>query len=430
MDDISGELFYIECHPFVTQNKDSSKSKENPEPFSKSQLRRSTRGKFLRLIRRRESKRRSKKAFKTQDTSDNNTSKVKFQDFQEGEEKEVLLEIDADNRHNLSSDVSLAESLLGLNVSTLSDGYRVMIAGFSIDSKAKNERNIKIGDWLKSINNIEVNYKNLDDILQKYINRNEVLLKLQRVAGIEVTKDPPINELNNESLFVRELINISKTDENQALMQDLCKHPVGVVYINTEKLSETNTDNDDVIYCFPRPQQKNVLCNARGMFLTIHHLLKDVTNSYPKTTSFTYKNRLCNVAYTLFDKNLLLFMLPDNKATIKEIELIKEELIRFIQFSYETIDKCFTQLTTLNQIDHFFIRFFIRILNNGQWTTTQDFTEMHITKLMETSAPNFEEILSAAKTLTLPYEAQMQIDDALAELEASDYRDWVRYYFN
>lgn len=125
-----------------------------------------------------------------------NTQKVKFQDFQEGEEKEVTLEIDRANRYNLSSDKSLAESLLGLIISTLSDGNRVMIAGklfawplkkfwntesfpgFSYDSKAKNERNIKIGDWLKSINNIEVNVHNLDDSLQKFINHDEVIYKL------------------------------------------------------------------------------------------------------------------------------------------------------------------------------------------------------------------------------------------------------------
>ncbi|KAJ8970257.1 hypothetical protein NQ317_018119 [Molorchus minor] len=233
VEDISGELLYIECHPFVTQNKES-KLKKNVEPFSKSQMRRSTRGKFLRLIRRRE---KVKKAKKPAIICDSNTSKVKFQDFQEGEEKEVMLDIDAENRHNLSSDKSLAESLLGLIVSTLSDGNRVMIAGFSYDSKAKNERNIKIGDWLKSINNIEVNVHNLDDILQKFINRNDVLLKLQRVAGVEVTKDPPINELNNESNFVRELLN-TKPDDKQLLLQIFHEHPVGIVYLNTEKMSE------------------------------------------------------------------------------------------------------------------------------------------------------------------------------------------------
>lgn len=52
--------------------------------------------------------------------------------------------------------------------------FPVLFTGFSYDSKARHDRNIKIGDWLKTINNIEVNVNNLDDILQKFINHNEV----------------------------------------------------------------------------------------------------------------------------------------------------------------------------------------------------------------------------------------------------------------
>lgn len=339
-----------------------------------------------------------------------------------------MLDIDVENRHNLSSDKSLAESLLGLIVSTLSDGNRVMIAGFSYDSKAKHERNIKIGDWLKSINNIEVNVQNLDDILQKFINRDDVLLKLQRVAGIEVTKEPPINELNNESNFVRELLNF-KSEDDQMLLQTLCKHPVGIVYIDIEKLNENNQENEDIIYCFPRPLKKNILCISRGMYITLNHLLNDVTKTTPNTTTIKYRDSLAHVVYTPFDKNLLLFMLPDNRASLLEILSINNELIRLLQFSYETVNSCFTKEQYLTQVDHFFSRFFARVLSSGLWATAQQFVELEnlSTKSLEVSPCQFEDNFPFATTLSLPDEAQMQIDDALAELEASDYREWVRH---
>ncbi|XP_023014515.2 inturned planar cell polarity protein [Leptinotarsa decemlineata] len=422
VDDFTGELLYIECHPFVVQNNRESKSKTPPEPLARSQLRRSTRGKFLRLLRRRESKRRSKKNQKLVDVNELNTSKVKFQDFQEGEEKEVMLEIDSENRHNLSSDKSLAESLLGLIVSTLSDGNRVMIAGFSYDSKAKQERNIKIGDWLKSINNIEVNVHNLDDILQKFINRDDVLLKLQRVAGIEVTKDPPINELNIESDFVRELLN-SKSDIEDSLLEALCKYSAGIVYVDTEKLSETNQNNEDVIYCFPKPIQKNVLCQSRGMFITLNHLLEEMTATKPKVSSMKCNGHSTHVVYTNFNKNLLLFMLPNYRAKKEEIILMNNEIIRHLQFCYETVDKSFSSEQHLSQIDHFFMRFFTRTLSSRPWTTMQEFSLLQNLGLEEGSF-QFEEVMTVAQTLCLPDEAQVQIDDALSELEASDYRDW------
>lgn len=41
---------------------------------------------------------------------------------------------------------------------------------------------------------------------------------------------------------------------------------------------------------------------------------------------------------------------------------------------------------------------------------------------------NFETILSAAQLIRLPKEAHIQIDSALNEMEAMDYRDWVRIH--
>lgn len=61
VDETTGELLYIDCLPHVTQNNTSEVAVKFPQPFVKSAAaRQSTRSKFLRLIRRRESKRRSK----------------------------------------------------------------------------------------------------------------------------------------------------------------------------------------------------------------------------------------------------------------------------------------------------------------------------------------------------------------------------------
>lgn len=334
--------------------------------------------------------------------------------------------MDTENRHNLSSDKSLAESLLGLIVSTLSDGSRVMIAGFSYDSKAKHEKNIKIGDWLKSINNIEVNVQNLDDILQKFINKDSVFLKLQRVAGVEVTKDPPINELNNESNFVKELLNF-KLDDEQLFLLNLRKHPVGILFINTDNLNENNQDNEDVIYCFPRPLQKNILCSSRGMYITLNHLLDDITKTKPITSTINNKGRLAYIVYSNFNKYLLLLMLPADQASLSEIVKINDELTRVLEFMYKTMEKSFIPQNHA-QLDQFFSKFFARCLNGGAWITAKEFIESQDSceVVSDVSKCQFESVLPMAPLLILPDEAQMQIDDALTELEASDYREWVK----
>lgn len=78
IDESTGELLYIDCLPHVTQNTTES-SPKSTTAFVKSPARQSTRSKFLRLIRRRESKRRSKHWQSGQIGVDNVTSKVKFQ---------------------------------------------------------------------------------------------------------------------------------------------------------------------------------------------------------------------------------------------------------------------------------------------------------------------------------------------------------------
>lgn len=420
--DVTGELLFVDCHPFVTQNNvDNTKHKEPLQPFSKDQLRRSTRGKFLRLIRRRESQRHSRRYQKSQDALDSSTTKVKFHDSQEGEEKEVILKISDSCRK--SDQGALSELLLGVNVGTLSDGSRVMIAGFVPDGEAKHEKNIKIGDWLKSINNIPVTYQNLNSVLDKMRDKHEVLLKLQRVAGVEVTKDPPINELNCQSRFVRELVNFNKDDE-QALLDKLRQLPVGVVYLNTDKLSETSAEFEDVVYCYPRPPQKSLLCQSRGIFITLNHLIHDVTKTTPHASSFFHKDQLCHLTYTNSDSKLLLFMFPDCCASLREALLLSKEIIRMFAFLYETLDKCFTLEA---QLDDFFARFFTRLLNGQAWTTSDTIINRNFQETpSQTCSRQFEEVLPAAPTLHLPNGAYMQVDDALTELEASDYREWVQ----
>lgn len=174
INDTTGELLYIDCLPFVTQTNSDQQVKKTVE-LSKSQLRQSTRSKFLRLIRRRESKRRSKRFTKNHDSADaSGANKVTFQDCQEGEEREVVIRVNHEGTYKLGRRGSIIESMLGLNIGTLSDGNRVMIAGFMPHSEAKNEKNIKIGDWLKSINNYEVFYDNINSVLEKLKDQSEV----------------------------------------------------------------------------------------------------------------------------------------------------------------------------------------------------------------------------------------------------------------
>lgn len=415
---------YIDCHPFVKQSQTADNEKST-NPFVKNQLRQSTRNKFLKLLRRRDSKRRSKRSRSLESSQDSSSmGKVTFQDHENGEIKEIYVYLNKETSSKYGRRTTLAESLLGISISSFPNSNRIMIAGFTTFPEQKTEKSIKIGDWLKSVDDIEVNVNNINAILEQCSHNNEVKLQLQRVAGIEVTKDPPLNELKNQSSFVYKLLNFD--DEEQASMTDmLCKAPVGVLFINTENLSEDGPEYEGVIYCYPKPYNKNVLCLSRGIFITLNHLLNEITKAKPLQSSFICKGVLTHVTYNSFNEKLLLIMAPDCCVSASEMKLLTSELIRMLEFMYQTLEKSFQ--TNETAIDHFFARFFHRILNHGDWSSTDTKIPLQETLLMSqhSNFHHFEESLPAASFIPLSNEAQMQIDDALIELEASDYRDWV-----
>lgn len=49
-----------------------------------------------------------------------------------------------------------------------------MVAGFIPDGEAMKNKNIKIGDWLRSINSNNVTWQNLDQILSEIITPSSV----------------------------------------------------------------------------------------------------------------------------------------------------------------------------------------------------------------------------------------------------------------
>lgn len=53
--------------------------------------------------------------------------------------------------------------------------------------------------------------------------------------------------------------------------------PFWVVYVTQEGLTEGGPTDQGVVYLFPR--QDNTLCSVRGAFLTLHHLVPELTTS-------------------------------------------------------------------------------------------------------------------------------------------------------
>lgn len=91
------------------------------------------------------------------------------------------------------------------------------------------------------------------------------------------------------------------------------------------------------------------------MYITLNHLLQDLTDNKPRTSSVLFKDKLAHIVYTQFDNYLLLLMLPDMCVTIKEVLQMNQELIRYLEFIFESVNRCFIQ--DVKQLDSLLLRY-------------------------------------------------------------------------
>lgn len=82
-----------------------------------------------------------------------------------GEKYTVSLWIDPEKRHKLGRRATVVEAYLGIIPQINPVQSKITIAGFVPDGEALKNKEIKLGDWLLSINSNNVNCQNIDDIL-------------------------------------------------------------------------------------------------------------------------------------------------------------------------------------------------------------------------------------------------------------------------
>lgn len=184
-----------------------------------------------------------------------------------------------------------------------------------------------------------------------------------------------------------------------------------------------------VTYCYPQPMQKNSLCSLRGAFITLNQLLFEITNYRPQLTTILLNQHLTHVTHFTFGNKILLLMIPDECRSASNVLLASNEVVQTLEFACQSIEKAFETSAYRKQLDNYFLRLFLMMLNKGAWPK-QTVSSDAASKLVGEKQVWFEDVLPAAHLINLPSEATMQIDDALTELEASDYREWVRNTIN
>lgn len=162
-------------------------------------------------------------------------SKVKFSEISKGEIKKIHVYIDPSMRNKFGRRASVCESILGVSVSPFPDGQRIMIAGYMPNSYLSQEKYIKIGDWLKAINDQEITAENVDLLLLSFTEPVQVELTLQRMSGEEPTQSNQhlTNKITSLSDFV--------VHARHVFQSDLAENGLfNVLYVTMNSLDEQN----------------------------------------------------------------------------------------------------------------------------------------------------------------------------------------------
>lgn len=190
-----------------------------------------------------------------QSTSGDSTNKVKFNEMVEGELKELTVFIDPSMRNKFGRRTTLAEALLGVSVCPFPNSNRIMIAGYMRNSEISQAKAIKIGDWLKSVNDQETHVDNFELILLSFTQPTYIKLQLKRIA---VEEPPPLHALNiGKATNTGEFIDILQTLFPSSGVDDAdLSTEFSVLVITLKENAKHHLNAEDVIFCYP-PKESN-----------------------------------------------------------------------------------------------------------------------------------------------------------------------------
>lgn len=116
-------------------------------------------------------------------------------------------------------------------------------------------------------------------------------------------------------------------------------------------------------------------------------------------------------------------------CTLEEAVKITENIVRTLEFTHQSLTKCFTPPENQSSLDHFFTLIMHRLINVKDTPGNDSDAKKHVAEprnsVESTENYKFRSAFSVGSLIQLPRDAQIQIDAALSEMEAMDYRDWV-----
>ncbi|CAK1555191.1 unnamed protein product [Leptosia nina] len=382
-----GELTFIkvkannvasqDAHTALLENCESFKLRTD---FKRSSTRRSTKGRIFKALKSRKER--------------NKSNIVKKKEYEENN-KTVIVQVSKSMIFTSDNNCQI-EKLFGISLDTHTDGRTLIVADFLPEAKPIYTPRVKIGYHLQKINGIEVYSYNINNILQRISEDvdSQVKLMFQDVS----------EQLNVD---IEKLL--LKTSPDNLVTQLLKDSMCSTLYICCNDMEYQSNDDKGVLYCYPRPFNQNFLYNTRGAYVTLNHLAPEsLRTSKPLVSSLVHNSALINVAYATQNNDLFLFAVPNSRVDVLSLQIIITDIVQMIEFLYGSLKACFTKATNVDKLDGLFSRVFVSLLFGKQKPDRVDFQDV-----------------VGVHAVCLPLEVRIQVDDAITELEAADYREWT-----
>ncbi|GFT66439.1 protein inturned [Nephila pilipes] len=401
-----GELFYIEpnfsfhagqeADPI---NTDPNNSYQTPVNQTKSKL--NPAEKFKKWMKKR--KRKVRKSFpllKQNKLNDDINDNVFLDPLISLPSRDIYVEVDS-TKQTLGRRVLLCEELLGMELGLFEEmshwsmENKIKILGFV---PGRDIPDIKPGDWLISVNDLTVDFHNLDEVLRGLPLPSRVKLTVSSPYSKTAIKSDSIPDHDS---ILEELLGNSDAIE-EAKSQLLCV-PHGIFYLVIE---DDSVANEGVVYRFPN--EDTPLFQLKGMFITLSHMISDIASPPLLSCSLSIQGELIHVSFVKDGNGTFVLALPGKCFTISESQHFVTNLVKLLKFQFSSVKTAFVIGNQNGQLDNFFTIFFKYYLS-----THSRKKRMFDSHLLE--------ILPSVHWLPLPVDLKTEVDDILSELESSDF---------
>ncbi|KAG7163869.1 inturned-like [Homarus americanus] len=290
----------------------------------------------------------------------------------------------------------------------------------------------RASDWLKEVDETDVTWDNLDDILAELQIPSTITLSVQKCASETLPEEFESDHKRvTQTQLVKVVTGVEVTNPDTNYLQQL---PHTLLYLSLVGVTEDSPDGADIRYQFPN--WSNKLVKVRGMFITTAHTVQEVVGAPALCSTVCLDGEYYHVAYVRENNDVFLLALPHTYVSSHDIVALMDQIASLIKFEFETLSKGVGDAKNKTYLDHLMSHILGTVLGQGPREGKNPGQPKRESSGPQSSArlnPYLPLIPISPQSFVFAYptwlvlqdgdEAKLQIDNCLSELESGDFGD-------